>query len=197
MSIIHWPVEKPAIVEAEEERDRRDCIALDKKVDGANRELGQWLLAHPSYGNTEVAQWLGCDESRVRRLRKWAVNGFRGTHYDRTNAPRSDNSVAPPNAPLKTHDNFQDDTWEPSEEADDGIGGVEDPKQILWHLIDTIKGQQASAEAYRKIFKKSSFDREAKAKIYNAINQLIVKWRTVQSALDTKGQGNGSKSEDN
>jgi hypothetical protein len=42
------------------------------------------------------------------------------------------------------------------------------------------------AEAYRKILKASSFDREAKAQIYNAIRDLRAKWAAVQSALDTK-----------
>lgn len=180
MNVIPIAREVPAIIEMAEERDRRDCIALNSKVEGANKELAQWLVDHPSYPNTAVAGWLGCDETRIRRLRKWAANGFIGLHQPQH--PR--NSASPPNEALKTNDNFQDDELEPSDE-------VEDPTQILTNILDSIKHAKAVAEAYRKILKSSPFDREAKAQIYNAINQLIVKWRNVQSALDKKGQGNG------
>jgi hypothetical protein len=42
-------VTKPTavIIEMDEERDRKACIALDLKVTAANRELAQWLLDHP------------------------------------------------------------------------------------------------------------------------------------------------------
>jgi hypothetical protein len=175
MNVIPISREVPAIIEMAEERDRKDCIALDSKVAGANKELAQWLVDHPSYPNTAVAKWLGCDETRIRRLRKWATNGFIGSHRDK--------SAERPNDALITNDNFQDDTLEPSDD-------MEDPAQILKNILDSIKHAKSVAEAYRKILKSSPFDREAKVQIYNAINQLIVKWRTVQSALDKKGRGN-------
>jgi hypothetical protein len=73
-----------------------------------------------------------------------------------------------------------DDTLEPSDE-------VEDPAQILTNILDSIKHAKSVAEAYRKILKSSSFDREAKEQIYNAIKQLRAKWQAVQSALDAVG----------
>jgi hypothetical protein len=175
-------VEIPAIVEMAEERDRRECVALDKKIDGANRQLAQWLIDHPTYPNTAVAKWLDCDESRPRFLRKWANGGFVENY--RSKIHKRSESVLGPNEGLKTNDNFQDDDLEPSPE-------MEDPTQILTNVLDSIKHAKSVAEAYRKILKSSPFDREAKTQIYNAINQLIVKWRTVQSTLDKKGQGNG------
>jgi len=65
---------------------------------------------------------------------------------------------------------------------------VEDPAQVLTNVLDSIKDAKSVAEAYRKIFKVSSFDREAKKQICDAINLLIVKWRTVQSTLERKGR---------
>jgi hypothetical protein len=181
MSVIHWPKEVPAIVESVEARDRRDCVALYQKADSADREWAQWCLDNPSYTHAEIARWCGCGTTTVKRKRKWAKAGFVGLWSDIDRGPERPHAV---DETLKTHDNFEDDEMEPSDD-------VEDPTTILWHLLDTIQGQKAVAEAYRKIFKKSSFDRETKAKIYNEIQQLIVKWRTVQSTLDTKGQGNG------
>jgi hypothetical protein len=182
MTVIHWP---PLTVQVEsvEDRDRRDCIALDGKIDGANKELAQWLLRHPSYSATEVGRWLGCAESRIRRLRLWAQNGFEGAYSSQAGGAKH-GAAGRPNDPLKTYDNFEDDDME---QRDD----VEDAAQVLTNVLDSISDSKSVAEAYRKIFKVSSFDREAKAEIHNAINKLIVKWRTVQSTLAKKGQGNG------
>jgi hypothetical protein len=72
---------------------------------------------------------------------------------------------------------FQDDTLEV---ADD----VEDPAHVLANALDSISNAKSVAEAYRKIFKRSSFDDEAKAQLCDAIKQLIRKWRTVESTLE-------------
>jgi hypothetical protein len=184
-TVIHWPLEKPAIIEAEEERDRRECIALNNRVDGANRELAQWLKDHPNYSVSEVARWLDCAHSKIARLRLWAKNGFVGSYSAQSGGGKRNDRAVRHDDEQKTNEDFEDDDLEQSND-------VEDPKQILWHLLDTVKGQKATAEAYRKIFKKSSFDSDTKAQIFNEINQLIVKWRIVQSTLDTKGQGSGS-----
>jgi hypothetical protein len=61
---------------------------------------------------------------------------------------------------------------------------VADAAFVLDHALDSLDGAKALAEAYRKIFKKSSFDREAKEQIRHAIKLLIIKWRTAESALD-------------
>jgi hypothetical protein len=38
-----------------EQRDRKICISLDRKVSGANHELAQWLIDHPRYSQRVVA----------------------------------------------------------------------------------------------------------------------------------------------
>jgi hypothetical protein len=76
----------------------------------------------------------------------------------------------------ETNQNFKDDTFEPDE-------SVEEPKQVHMNVLDTIEQSKAVAEAYRKIFKVSPFDREAKKEISEAIDALIRKWRSVQSTL--------------
>jgi hypothetical protein len=186
-NIIPLYPEPPAIIEQAEERDRRECIALDQGVSGANRKLGQWLIDHPSYPNTVVAKWLDCSETRIRYLRKWARAGFPHKPFDRLNQPRGEESKAPTNRPLKTHDNFQEDDFDADYE------NVEDPKTVLKNVLDTVNGSKALAEACRKVCNVSPFDREAKAEIYNAINLLIVKWKIVQSTLEKKGRGQNGK----
>jgi hypothetical protein len=66
----------------------------------------------------------------------------------------------------------------------DELNEVEDAAVVLANVLDSIADAKAVAEAYRKIFKLSSFDDEAKAQIRKAIKLLIVKWRTADSALD-------------
>ncbi len=78
-------------------------------------------------------------------------------------------------------------TLEPIEPDDEPVEVSEDveyPAQVLINVLDSIENAKAVAEAYRKIFKASSFDGEAKAQIRDAIKLLIVKWRTVKSTLD-------------
>jgi hypothetical protein len=36
-------------IEMDEERARKECLALDLKVAGANRELAQWILDNPRW----------------------------------------------------------------------------------------------------------------------------------------------------
>ena len=71
-------------------------------------------------------------------------------------------------------------------DADGDFQRVEYPEQVLINFLDSIKGAKSVAEAYRKIFKLSSFDSEAKEQIKHEIKLLIVKWRTVESTLDRK-----------
>jgi uncharacterized coiled-coil DUF342 family protein len=71
---------------------------------------------------------------------------------------------------------FEDDTFEPDE-------NVEEPRQVLMNVLDTINQHRAVAEAYRKLLKRSPFDRGAKKEISDAIESLIRKWGSVQSTL--------------
>jgi hypothetical protein len=193
MRNVHW-LETPALVESVEARDRRDCVELYTRADGSNRDFAQWLLDHKSYPNTVVAEWNGCSENKIRKLRAWAKNGFKDSPYQ---ADLDRESTRSSNQPLKTNDDFSDDDFEPGGEVVDGIGGVADPAHTLKNALDSISGAKAVAEAWRKILKATPFDSEAKAEICNAITLLIAKWRTVQTTLEKKGQGNGSQSKDN
>jgi hypothetical protein len=94
---------RPAFIESDIERDRKECVRLDLKVSGANRELAEWVANH-SYSNVEVAGWLTCNESRIRKLRKWAKEGFVG-FYDKTHPTKSPQSPSTANQPLKSKDN--------------------------------------------------------------------------------------------
>jgi len=71
-------VTKPTavIIEMDEERARKECLALDLKVAGANRELAQWLLDHPQYRAAHVARGVGSGETKIKQLRRWAQSGF-------------------------------------------------------------------------------------------------------------------------
>jgi hypothetical protein len=176
---------KPVVVEMDVERverDREECVALYKKAEGGNRELAQWLLDHPRYSGRTVAGWLNCGPRRIEILRAWAKRGFSEAPFGSKNQPRSPrNAQAPAQEPLKSHDNFENDIFEPDE-------NIECPKQVLINILDSIKQYRAVGEAYRKILKVSPFDREAKKQINDEIESLIRKWRSVQSTLTAKGK---------
>jgi len=59
------------------------------------------------------------------------------------------------------------------------VSEVEAAEQVATNVLDTIKRQTAVANAYRKIFKASSFDKEAKAEIRSAIEALMSKWQAA------------------
>jgi hypothetical protein len=173
-----------AIIEMAEERDRKECIALDQKVTGANQELGQWLLDHEIYTGAEVARWLECGPDRIKRLRNWGEAGFPLCGPEQWYEQNRPKRASTRDEALKTNDNLEDDTFEPLED-------VEDPVKVLENILDSIKDAKAVAEAYRKILSKSPFAREEKKKIYDEITLLISKWKRVQSTLDRKGHVNG------
>jgi hypothetical protein len=60
---------------------------------------------------------------------------------------------------------------------------VESPEVIEGNVMDTFGRHRAVANAYRKIFKVSSFDPEAKARISNAIDRLIATWKSTREAV--------------
>ena len=175
-----------AIIEFDIERDRKTCISLDARVAGANRELAQWLMDHPRYTGETVAGWLGCGPSRIKDLRTWAKEGFEKTptqkRKERANyftgselAGRSSGQQV-----LKSQENFGEEDL------------VEDPRQVMSTMLETISRQKAIAESYRKICKVSSFDPETEVRLNKAIVGLISKWRSIQATLTAKGSSNES-----
>lgn len=164
-----------AIIEMDVERDRKACVALDLKVTGANRELAQWIADH-RYPNTRIAEWLGCSEARIRRLRDWAEEGFNGlpnSRYKRSSPATND--------PLKSQENSG-----PIAPEEDDESQIESPQVIKENLLDTVSRHSAWAVAFRRFFKLSSFDEETEKEISSAIDQLISKWRAAQAALTRK-----------
>jgi hypothetical protein len=59
------------------------------------------------------------------------------------------------------------------------VSDVEAAEHVAENVLDTIKRQAAVANAYRKIFKVSSFDKEANVEIRSAIEALISKWQAA------------------
>jgi hypothetical protein len=106
---------------------------------GANRELAQWLLDHPRYSAPVVAGWLGCGDTRIKELRRWAEGGFIGTQSRRSE--RHDRRRAA-DAPLKSQDNPGADSAHESDD-DGSTSEVADPEVIKENLLDTVS--QAAA----------------------------------------------------
>jgi hypothetical protein len=65
--------------------------------------------------------------------------------------------------------------------------GVAAPEEVLANFLESATASKAMAEAYRKIFKASSFDLEAKKQICESIDLLIGKWRRVKSTIEHGG----------
>jgi len=170
-----------AIIEMDAERDRKTCLALDLKVAGANRELAQWLIDHPSYSNMDVAGWLGCNETRIRRLRTWARTGF----VELPNS-RSKRSAAAPKAPLESLENSDSDE-DPEMASDD----VADPATVEDNLLYTLSRMNEHARIFKKFIKLSAFDREAEVRITTAIDRMIEKWRSTQATLTKRVKDHG------
>jgi hypothetical protein len=82
------PVKAPAPPPAANDPKRAEVIALDAKATGTERKLAQFLIDRPQYTAAQVAEWLDCSETRIKRLRRWAEQGFPGGPIDgRTKKP--------------------------------------------------------------------------------------------------------------
>jgi hypothetical protein len=60
---------------------------------------------------------------------------------------------------------------------------VADPEDVLENVLHDLGRATALAHAYKKSFKLSSFDPEAKIRIDAAITKMINKWRSIQTTL--------------
>ena len=135
-----------AVVEMDQERDRKTCLMLDRKVTGANRELAQWCLDHPRYGQRTIAEWLGCSQARIFHLRKWASSGFEGSPFDSQNKPdrrpRHDVVITPRNqSPLESLDNSESD----DDTDDDDDSGIAAPEVLIDNIMHAIGGINENA----------------------------------------------------
>jgi hypothetical protein len=162
------------IIEMDVERDRKTCVSLDLKVDGANRELAQWLLDHPRYSGAEVAGWLGCSKTRINDLRSWAKGGF---------------VVTPTQARKSRHDDRRaGQSAQKSQENSEGAASVEEietesPDKIVTNFLDKVSRHAAVLRAYKKVFGVSALDQAQKDEVRTAIGRLITKWQSLERGL--------------
>ncbi len=160
--------------ETEIERDRRDCISIDARVTGVNRELAQWLVNHPQYSARVVATWLGCGPSRVGDLRRWAAGGFQKNstqeRRERRDNRRSDRRAG--QEPQKSQENLEEETF------------VANPADVEKNLRFMLERHRAGAEACRKIVKVARLEDGACEGIRIAVKRLISKWKAVLSTLE-------------
>jgi hypothetical protein len=175
-----------AIFEMDEERDRKTCVTLDLKITGANRELAQWLLDHPRYSAAVVAGWIGCGDTRIKDLRRWAANDFSGAPHNSKERQERDNRRHDADAPLQTNNNS-----EPDDDFDPETGEVKDevttPDVIEDNILHAIGGMNENARIFNRLLRASALDREAADRISTAIDRAIGKWRSIQSTLEKKG----------
>jgi len=83
-----------------------------------------------------------------------------------------------------TRRRFFDKTTEMANEADDDARGtIAPPAQIEDNLFHHLDRMNHFAKVFKKHFKLSTFDREAKGRINTAIERTIQKWRSTQAAL--------------
>jgi transcriptional regulator with XRE-family HTH domain len=171
-----------------------------KTAKGACLRQRAWELFEEGKSQTDIANELGVAQSTVSkylrgeskppRPEKPAASAEVSTEQRKAEIAALTGAADPrashrghgrDHGPLNSNNNFEDDAFEPND-------NVEDPRIVLLNVLDTIKQSKAVAEAYRKILKVSPFDRGAKIQISDAIDLLIVKWRSVQSTL-TNGAG--------
>ena len=166
------------IIEMDEERDRKACLALDLKVTCANRELAQWLLDHPRYSERIVAGWLSCGTTRIGDLRRWAKSGFTDEFHPSKRRLERDDARRAEHGPPETNDNSAQD-----EDAE-----IAPPETIEDNLHHYLARMNNFARMFKDHFKLSAFDREAEERIITAIDRMIEKWRSTQSII-TKRRG--------
>ncbi len=165
------------IVEMDIERDRKTCISLDARVTGANRELAQWLLDHDRYSAPIVANWLGCGETRIKGLRRWAEGGFVDLPHSRSKRrPVADGA-------LKSQENSDSDTEDGEEPENEGGTDVASPEEIKQNIFDSIARHMAIVRAYKKVLAVSALDEASKNEVSVQIGRLITKWQSLQRAL--------------
>ena len=161
-----------------QEQDRKTCIELDSKADGAARELAQWLHDHREYRHTEVARWLGCSEARIRALRTWAALGFPGKGHRSGDPPRAGTHVRA-NSTLNSLDNSD----ETSIEENDMVC----PEVLTDDILFSIERINHNVRVWKKLTKLAALDRQTAERIDFAIKRMIQKWRLFQLTLAKKG----------
>lgn len=170
------------IVEMDQERDRKTCVSLDLKITGDTRELAQWIADHRGrYSTMQIAGWLGCSDTRIKRLRTWAEGGFKGApnYSEQRRQEYQKNRHLGAEGALKTNDNSKSDEDTDPEITEPGV--LED------NILHAIGGMNENARIFNKLLRVSALDREAVVRINTAIDRMMGKWRSIQSTLEKKG----------
>jgi hypothetical protein len=167
-----------AYIENDVERDRKTCVALDLKVSGANRELAQWLMEHPRYFPQVIAQWLGCSDKRIQRLRAWAKGGFVGGPYDKSNAARNERTSTS-TSPLKSQENSNAPIADEAA-AENGSEPQEDNGGFILAIVGNAA--KAATTAARNLH--HDLTPEEKSAIVEAIGRMIKRWESVSRKLN-------------
>ena len=164
------------IIEMDIERDRKACIQLDLKVTGANRELAQWLMDHPRYPATVAASWLGCGDTRIKQLRRWAEFGFSDDRHPTVDRRRyADHRRRAADPPLESLDNPEE-------------GEIEEVADPAGFIVAVAQNATDKANiAVRNI--ERDFTDDDRAKIVQAIDALIRKWTSVKRKVHRRDYG--------
>jgi hypothetical protein len=148
------------------------------------RELiAKLVKAKPEASDREIAKQVKADHKTVGAVRaQAAANGEIPHKAERTEAggrkargrkPAEKKRGAAGEQNAKGHDH----------------DAVERPEVVEKNLLDTVGGHMAVAGAYKKIFKLSSFDRETKIRINEAITKLINKWQSARHLVAEANAG--------
>jgi DNA-binding Lrp family transcriptional regulator len=135
------------------------------------------LKANPEKSDRAIAKEIGASPTTVGKAREELSSGgqLKEPRVGLDGRARKQPAAKPKKKSKKA---------EPAAAAETTIDeAVEYPAIVLNNILDSIKHAKSVAEAYRKILKASTFDREAKKQINTEIDLLIRKWRTVQSTL--------------
>jgi hypothetical protein len=79
---------------------------------------------------------------------------------------------------------------EPSDDAESD--DVADPATVEEGVMHTLMRMNAHARMFKKVFKLSSFDREAEVRISTAIDRMIQKWRSTHATLTNERRRAGA-----
>jgi hypothetical protein len=143
--------------------------------------IAKLLKAKPEASNLSIAKQVMADDKTVASVRRDMESRSEIPNVERHTDSKG--RKQPARKP-RTSTAAAADTPEESE-GDLVISGddVEDAVTVLNNIIDSIKQAKSVAEAWRKILKASTFDREAKELIGTEIDLLIRKLRSVQSTI--------------
>jgi DNA-binding MarR family transcriptional regulator len=153
---------------------RRDLIAkvLKAKPEASNRQIAEQVKAsHPTVAKVRAELEQKGDVEKVS-----TSTDTKGRKQPRKRATPTSGAVEAKPA-TNAHDDIK--TEELTEDSE-----VAPPEVIEENVLYTIQRMNEHARVFKKLFKASNFDREAKARISEAIERLIAKWRSTQATLN-------------